>query len=347
MEDKFSINNGCYIAYDEDNNMQKEIKVSICITFYNQKKYVDECIQSIIAQKRNFVYEILIGDDGSEDGTYELLQEWEKKVPEICLFRLTREKNVKYYGSERASKNRLFLLKHVKGEYFLFLDGDDYYCDNSKIQLQVNYMDSIENQDCTICGHNVFKYNGVENIAMNGEERIVKYSAKQYWEHIYIHPDSMMFRSKYIDQIPWDMASDNFNDNFITFCFLRNGKILYLPNIMAAYRQTGNGIWTGETNAIGFLRNLIDFDLEIKTDKSFYNSSCNRHFYDFMFFVKNRKMSVEEKYTHYYHYAIKNGLRYTEKFGKGKISYSFVIFLFANRMIYKIKKIIKEKKEYE
>ena len=261
--------------------MQELIKVSVCITFYNQKEYVDECLDSVLKQNVDFKYEILIGDDGSNDGTYELLLEWAKRVPQIRLFRMDRREDIKYYSSERASRNRINLIKRVRGKYFLFLDGDDYYCDNNKLQKQVCYMDKREYADCAICGHNV---EANSRVAINDVDYIAKYTAKQYWKKLYFHPDSLMFRSEYIKKIPWEVALDNFNDNFITFCFLRYGNMLYLPDKMIAYRQTGNGIWTGESNSISFLRDLIDFDLEIKLDKSFYRYSCSRHFADFKYF---------------------------------------------------------------
>lgn len=55
--------------------------VTIMVTFYNQKKYIGECLESILNQKTNFYFEILCGDDGSADGTYEELLFWERHYP--------------------------------------------------------------------------------------------------------------------------------------------------------------------------------------------------------------------------------------------------------------------------
>ena len=59
-------------------------KVSVLISFYNLAPYVDQTMESVLAQKTDFPVEILCADDGSEDGTVELLRGWEKKIPRPC-----------------------------------------------------------------------------------------------------------------------------------------------------------------------------------------------------------------------------------------------------------------------
>ena len=51
------------------------MKVSVLVTFYNQEDYVDEALQSVFDQKCDFDFEVLIGDDGSTDGTMAKLQQ--------------------------------------------------------------------------------------------------------------------------------------------------------------------------------------------------------------------------------------------------------------------------------
>ena len=122
------------------------MKVSVLVTFYNQEDYVDEALQSIFDQKCDFDFEVLIGDDGSTDGTMAKLQEWKQKYPDrMEIYVMDRETGVKYNSSQRASRNRLNLLQYVKGEYFAYLDGDDFYIDDHKLQKQVEIMDQPEN----------------------------------------------------------------------------------------------------------------------------------------------------------------------------------------------------------
>ncbi|MBQ2357779.1 MAG: glycosyltransferase family 2 protein, partial [Ruminococcus sp.] len=108
--------------------------VSVIITFYNQEKYVDATMQSVLDQKTDFDFEIIAGDDGSSDRTVELVQKWAERFPgRIRTFVRSREDGVTVAGF-RASRNRLSLLEHVRGKYFIFLDGDDYFSDDRKLQ---------------------------------------------------------------------------------------------------------------------------------------------------------------------------------------------------------------------
>ena len=57
------------------------MKLSVLVTFYNQKDYVDRALRSILLQNTDFEYEILVGDDGSTDGTLDKIKEWQAKYP--------------------------------------------------------------------------------------------------------------------------------------------------------------------------------------------------------------------------------------------------------------------------
>ena len=63
----------------------KEVKplVSICSLAYNHEKYIEQCIEGFLMQKTNFVFEVLIHDDASTDGTEEIIREFERKFPTV------------------------------------------------------------------------------------------------------------------------------------------------------------------------------------------------------------------------------------------------------------------------
>ena len=98
------------------------IKVSVLITFYNQERYVDRALQSVFEQKTNFDFEVLVGDDGSSDGTCNSVNSWKEKYPNIIKLYVMEREGEGHIAGFRASRNRLNLLKHVKGEYFIYLD---------------------------------------------------------------------------------------------------------------------------------------------------------------------------------------------------------------------------------
>ena len=82
-------------------------KVSVLISFYNLAPYVDQTMESVLAQKTDFPVEILCADDGSEDGTVELLHGWEKRYPDrVRVFVMDRIPGKKYEGNERIPDER-------------------------------------------------------------------------------------------------------------------------------------------------------------------------------------------------------------------------------------------------
>lgn len=105
------------------------MKISFLVTYYNQKEFVRQSMDSILAVEKPCDWEILVGDDGSNDGTVDVVKEYMARYPEnIFLYVMDREPNKKYEVVRRSSANRMNLLDHMTGDYFCFLDGDDCYC---------------------------------------------------------------------------------------------------------------------------------------------------------------------------------------------------------------------------
>ena len=124
--------------------MKNNIKLSVIIISYKQKKYIKEAIDSVLIQKVNFKYELLLADDCSNDGTLEIMKEYEKKYPDIVKV-LERKKNL------GGANNFFDAMSQAKGEYVTCLEGDDYWCDSQKLQTQINFLDN--NDDYIAVAH--------------------------------------------------------------------------------------------------------------------------------------------------------------------------------------------------
>lgn len=107
--------------------------VSICITTYNVEKYIEKTIESVISQKTDFTYEILIGDDFSTDNTRNILLKYKEIYPNIIRL-IFHDKNI------GVLKNDLSLVQAARGFYIAWCDGDDWWIDNHKISKQVNIL---------------------------------------------------------------------------------------------------------------------------------------------------------------------------------------------------------------
>lgn len=266
------------------------MKVSIMITTYNSEQYVDKAIKSVIQQNMPFSWELLVGDDGSSDSTQERIDLWIKKYPNnIRMYIMPRDPQETKNGT-RSARNRANLLTHATGEYLIFLDGDDEFTECDKIRRQVSILDNKKYQDCSCVAHNITAF----NFASQQKELLTEATfpegvvdTKYYWENLYFHTNTILFRACCKEMMLNDKYRDFLNDNFITYIILQYGKIYYINQSWAQYNLTGDGLWTGKNRTYGCFRNLIIYDLEITINKRWRYSCFVRHLYDFRYIFKH------------------------------------------------------------
>jgi len=117
------------------------VTVTVCVPTYRHARSIEKCLDSILEQETDFTYEILIGEDGSTDGTRELCAEYSSKYPErIRLFLHSRDNNIEINGYATGRFNLLYLLSKANGEYIALCEGDDWWTDKNKLQTQVRAM---------------------------------------------------------------------------------------------------------------------------------------------------------------------------------------------------------------
>lgn len=109
-------------------------KVSVCVVTYNQKSYLRECLESLVNQDYSFKYEVIVGDDGSTDGSSEVIKEFALKYPDIIVPLL-------HSVNMGPTKNYFATHEQAKGIYVCHMDGDD-VAFPSKLRLQTDFLDS-------------------------------------------------------------------------------------------------------------------------------------------------------------------------------------------------------------
>lgn len=129
------------------NDLKNDIKVSIISFAYNHEKYVEQMLKNCLNQKTDFEYEIVIHDDCSTDRTTQIIREYEKKYPQI-VHPIYEEENQYSKGTDIFS----LCLKASKGKYIAICEGDDYWIDTEKLQMQFDTMES--HPDVDMCATN-------------------------------------------------------------------------------------------------------------------------------------------------------------------------------------------------
>ena len=107
--------------------------VSVILIAYNQRRYIRQAIESVLAQETSFPYELLIGDDASSDGTSDIVAEYARAYPDI-IRAFIRPENL------GAAQNAVLLLQEAKGEFIASLEGDDYWIDPQKLEKQAAFL---------------------------------------------------------------------------------------------------------------------------------------------------------------------------------------------------------------
>ncbi len=108
--------------------------VTVCVTTYNHAQWVAQALESILAQRTSFEVEVIVGDDCSTDSTVDVCRAYVERYPGRVRL-LEAERNM----GMRANYRRT--IKAARGEYIAMCDGDDFWCDEQKLQRQVEVLE--------------------------------------------------------------------------------------------------------------------------------------------------------------------------------------------------------------
>ncbi|MCR5100408.1 MAG: glycosyltransferase [Butyrivibrio sp.] len=163
--------------------MEEFPMVTITLLTYNHSKYIRECLDGILMQETKFSVEVLIGDDCSPDNTQEIIKEYDKKYPGRFT-PILRPVNI------GATHNMYDLLKRAKGKYIAGLEGDDFWTDKNKLQMQVDFLES--HPEYIGCSHEVTMIDENGNTTYeNG--KYVEGRHWSYYKNVYTYDDYQKF----------------------------------------------------------------------------------------------------------------------------------------------------------
>ncbi|MBL0339981.1 MAG: glycosyltransferase [Bacteroidetes bacterium] len=226
----------------KDNREGNRPLVSVCIQTYQHAAFIKQCLDSIISQKTNFPFEIILGEDESTDGTREICVQYAEKYPDLIrLFLRSRKDVIKINGKETGRFNFKENLKSAKGNYIAICEGDDFWIDENKLQYQFDFLES--NAEYSVCFHKVKILKNNELI----DDYITKVPSQtstiaELAGGNYIHTPTVMFRNHLVLPIWFDEILAG--DYALHVLNALNGKLYCMDRIMAVYRIHGGGIWS-------------------------------------------------------------------------------------------------------
>ena len=239
------------------NRITPKVKLSVIIITYNHAKYIAKSIESILRQKTEYPFEIIIMEDCSTDGTQDIVREYQKKYPEIIRAYL----NPKNMGTKNVPVQRIYCegYKKITGDYFAVLEGDDYWSSTDKIQKQVSFLE--KNQDFVACSHNTVKI--YEDNSKEPHRFLYWENTKQVHDvHDFVamtsffHTSSIIYKNVFQGIPPKQLSSRWSCDIFNTMVHMTHGKLYYMDEDMSVYRAHKGGCYSNMTETDGRIFNI-------------------------------------------------------------------------------------------
>lgn len=203
--------------------------VSIITPNYNCSRFIVETIESVLAQTYTN-WEMIIVDDCSSDGSYEIALEYEKQDSRIKVL-----KNAKNSG---AAVSRNLALNMVQGEYISFLDSDDLW-EREKLEKQLDFM---VNNNCDF-SYTIYDLIDEESKKMNKEVRIPKkLSYLKYLHHCYTGCLTVIYKKEIANDTRSFLIKNNNDYGLFLQVLKKSKKALGLQSNLAHYRIRKSGI---------------------------------------------------------------------------------------------------------
>lgn len=216
------------------------VRVSVLVTSYQHERYIARALDSVLEQDGGVRYEVLVGDDGSEDGSRAVIAEYAKAHPDRVR-PFFPEGNLGLAGKTMLNA----LLRRARGEYVAKLDGDDYWTSGAKLSRQVAYLDA--HPECSMCFHNVlWRHEDASrpDVPYNGADQASELQMQDLIGANPVASCSAVFRREAIHPLPAWYFEQPWCDWQLNLIASQRGSIHYIPELMAVHLTHPAGMWS-------------------------------------------------------------------------------------------------------
>lgn len=214
------------MSYKENKNISRDL-VSIIMPAYNCEKYIEDAINSVIAQTYNS-WELIVIDDGSKDNTVRIIEELSNKDYPIRFY-----KNEKNLGVSETRNKGIAL---ADGEWIAFLDSDDMW-EDSKLEKQVAFSNK-KGAEFVFTGSSFINESGDSYKGILKVPERVNY--KKLRTHNVISCSSVLIKKKFFKDIR--MEKDDMHEDYAVWLrVLKTGVCAYgINEPLLVYRISPN-----------------------------------------------------------------------------------------------------------
>ncbi len=256
-------------------------KLVCLMPLFNHVDLLEKSVMSVMMQKTNFDYKLIIIDDCSTDGSYELALELEKKYKNIAVYR--NHENLRLL---RSIYNGYNYLKGV--DYFCVLDPDDWYTSADKFQIAIDFLEKHKNYSMYMNNIIVFQEQG-ENFYIDSKIDSFDFDFEDYKKGkktVYLQTSGVVYRNFYFKYgydksfskiLDYPFPQSFRSDGFRWFWYLKKGPAYFCNIPKSVYNYNGQGIWSSMKELDRLFSNvelLIGCSQFFKEDYEFFQKNA-------------------------------------------------------------------------
>lgn len=216
------------------------VKLSVMMITYNHERFIAQALASALAQRVNFDYEIVVGEDCSTDRTRAVLMDFHRRYPRRIV-PLLRDQNMGIMRNLEAT------LRVCQGQYLAWLEGDDFWTCEDKLQRQIDFLDA--HPDYAICCHRVRAVDEMDSgwTGTYPTRAAGPYTLDDLLDANWIVSCSVVYRWGSIHALPSWFLEMKLGDWPLHVLVARSGKIQLLDEVMSVYRVHSGGTWSSRS----------------------------------------------------------------------------------------------------
>lgn len=234
------------------------MKLSVMVISHNQSHLIRRCLESILAQQISAPWEIVISDDASTDGTWDVIQEYVLKyevcrkdgnwyLPIIRAYQIDSSNYNPTVTSDRCAANKANVYMHARGKYCVNIDADDYLKSNDIYAYQISLLEG--HPECSVAVQNIWYQVDGESIEKGhlwhinpwGENDIITFDEYCSRDLFISNPAFMMRRDA--ELLPLERYGLLFDDPIISAHHILQGLIICTTRADYVYVQYSYSIW--------------------------------------------------------------------------------------------------------
>jgi glycosyltransferase involved in cell wall biosynthesis len=291
-------------------------KLSVTVITYNQEAFLENTLESILSQKVDFPFEVVIGDDASKDRTPEIIKEYQEKYPDI-IKPIYRTKNLGHTG------NYIETSRMATGEYIAHLDGDDLMLP-TKLQKQVDFLDKYP--ECSMVHHLVNFIDKKGDITGKTKARSATVGTiNNIIIQNHIINSSNMFRRSCLDEhfynIPHTLM---LHDKLAHMIKTQYGRVCLIPEHLGSYRVYSESIFKSASSYKLFKAQI--FTVEYAKNLKGASEDAIRKGKSILYLARVREHYKKKNYTR---------AKYYLKLARESVAYSYDTCRFGMKLLFK------------